>query len=95
MVPSVSQPQSGGETRGLQGLAAFLGDILPQRSKAEIARGGRLTPSDLYVRQRCIPLYTAHTHHTHKRLLNWGGVSFFAFREVIEKFLDCRGVAMV
>lgn len=78
MVPSVSQPQGGGETRGLQGLAAFLGDILPQRSKAEIARGGRLTPSDLYVRQRCVPLYTAHTHHTHKRLkrlLNWGGGS--------------------
>lgn len=73
MVPSVSQPQGGGETRGLQGLAAFLGDILPQRSKAEIARGGRLTSSDLHVRQRCIPLYTAHTHHMHKRLLSCAG----------------------
>lgn len=86
MVPNVSARVEA-ETRGLQGLADFLGDILPQKSKAEIAKGGNWCPLTSMCVQRCIPLYTAHTYHTQEAVELRGaeGSLCFAFRKVIEK----------
>lgn len=77
MVPSMSA-QVEAETRGLQGLADFLGDILPQKSKAEVAKGGICCPLTSMCVQRCIPLYTAHTHHTQEAVELRGAGGLFA-----------------
>lgn len=67
-----------GQRLDLQELADFLGEILAQRSKAEIARGGRLMPSDLCVRAEMYTLiYCTYTPHAQEAVELRGG-RFFA-----------------